>query len=53
MFHKNDQVLFFYQLNKNQIAINSSRGSSIIFLPIQLIKPKFQPIENAKFQIFT
>ena len=42
----------FDRLNRNWVAIDSSRGSKIIFLPFRSIKPKFQPIENAKFQIF-
>ena len=42
-----DRVLFFDRLNKNQIAIDSSRDSRIIFLPFQSIEPKLQPIEHA------
>ena len=40
-------------LNKNRIAIDSSRGSRIIFLPFQSIKPKFWLIDNDEFRIFT
>ena len=48
----------FDQLNRNRIAIKSSRDSMIIFLPFRLIEPKHQPIENIKnfefsFGIFT
>ena len=39
--------------NENRIEIESSRDSRIIFLPFGSIEPKFQPIKNAEFQIFT
>ena len=45
--------VLFDQSNRNRIAIESSRDSRIIFLPLRSIKPKFRLIENTEFRIFT